>query len=138
MPEVQSSTQGDGQLTQRFIEFVMVQAQQAAFCLGKIPHPATGETSVNLEAARVFIDHLELLREKTRGNLSKEEDTILNKILTELQMTFVQVSGGSIESEKISTSPENPVIAPSEAKATDHEGDGKKKFSKSYGGWSEE
>ena len=134
MPEVQSSTQSDGQLTQRFIEFVMVQAQQAAFCLGKIPHPATGETSVNLEAARVFIDHLELIREKTRGNLSKEEDTILNKILAELQMTFVQVSGGSAESEEKSTALETPLAAPSEGKSADHEEDHKKKFSKSYGG----
>ncbi|MBX9578249.1 MAG: DUF1844 domain-containing protein [Chthoniobacterales bacterium] len=134
MPEVQSSTQSDGQVTQRFIEFVMVQAQQAAFCLGKIPHPATGETAVNLEAARVFIDHLELIREKTRGNLSKEEDTILNKVLAELQMTFVQVSGDSTESAEISDSPEVPVEADSEGKGTDHEGDSKKKFSKSYGG----
>ncbi|MCX6957006.1 MAG: DUF1844 domain-containing protein [Verrucomicrobiae bacterium] len=133
MPEVQSSTQSDGQLTQRFIEFVMVQAQQAAFCLGKIPHPATGETAVNLEAARVFIDHLELIREKTRGNLSKEEDTILNKILAELQMTFVQVSGGSTESEKISTSSEAAVADHFEGKSADHDEDHKKKFSKSYG-----
>lgn len=133
MPEVQSSTQSDGQLTQRFIEFIMVQAQQAAFCLGKIPHPVSGETSINLEAARVFIDHLELLREKTRGNLSKEEDTILNKILADLQMTFVQVSGGSAESEKISTSPEPAQGAGSEAIASGDEEDSKKKFSKSYG-----
>lgn len=128
MPEVQSSTQSDGQLTQRFIEFIMVQAQQAAFCLGKIPHPATGETSVNLEAARVFIDHLELLREKTRGNLSKEEDNILNKILAELQMTFVQVSGGSHES--VDKKIETPAVETLEKKGED---DSKKKFSKSYG-----
>ena len=133
MAEVQSSTQSDGQLTQRFIEFIMVQAQQAAFCLGKIPHPATGEMSVNLEAARVFIDHLELLREKTRGNLSKEEDTILNKILAELQMTFVQVSGGSTESAEIPGSPEVAAEADFEGKSADHEDDSKKKFSKSYG-----
>ena len=134
MPEVQSSTQSNGQVTQRFIEFVMVQAQQAAFCLGKIPHPATGETSVNLEAACVFIDHLELIREKTRGNLSKEEDTILNKILAELQLTFVQVSGGSTEPGKIANSSEPAVEGHSEGKCADHEEDSKKKFSKSYGG----
>ena len=129
MPEVQSSTQHDGQLSQRFIEFVMIQAQQAAFALGKIPHPTTGETSINLEAARVFIDHLELIREKTRGNLSKEEETILNKILSELQMTFVQVAGSSetkAEDKKI----EIPATETSEKKEED---DSKKKFSKSYG-----
>ena len=92
MPEVQSSTQSNGQVTQRFIEFIMMQAQQAAFCLGKIPNPMTGDTTINLEGARMFIDYLELLRDKTRGNLTKEEETILTQILTDLQLTFVQVS----------------------------------------------
>ncbi len=129
MPEVQSSTQTDGQLNQRFIEFIMVQAQQAAFCLGKIPHPVTGETEINLEAARVFIDHLELIREKTRGNLSKDEETILNKILGELQMTFVQVSGSSEEKEE-----DQKIEFPSEEPSKNEgEDDSKKKFSKSYG-----
>ena len=129
MPEVQSSTQNNGQLAQRFIEFVMLQAQQAAFSLGKIPHPATGETTVNLEAARIFIDHLELIREKTRGNLSKDEETILNNILSELQLTFVQVSENSQPSAEIKIPHEIPAAADSELK----EGDHKKKFSKSYG-----
>lgn len=130
MPEVQSAPQNDSQLSQRFIEFIMVQAQQAAFCLGKIPHPATGAIDVNLEAARVFIDHLELIREKTRGNLSKEEETILNKILGELQMTFVQVAASSeakVEEKKIET----PIASTIESSETKEE-DSKKKFSKTY------
>ncbi len=133
MPEVQSSTQTDGQLTQRFIEFVMVQAQQAAFALGKIPHPVTGETTVNLQAAHVFIDHLELIREKTRGNLSKEEEEILNKILAELQMTFVQVAGSDAANsgdQKTETSAASTIEASEKKEETE---DSKKKFSKSYG-----
>lgn len=128
MAEVQSGSANDTQLTQRFIEFVMVQAQQAAFALGKIPHPTTGETMINLEAARVFIDHLELIREKTRGNLSQDEETILNKILADLQMTFVEVAGSS---DKKSESPkiETPAVEASQKEDGD---DSKKKFSKTY------
>jgi len=131
MPEVQSSPQTDTQLTQRFIEFVMMQAQQAAFALGQIPHPATGDTTINLEAARIFIDHLELIREKTRGNLSKDEETILNKILSDLQMTFVQVAASS-KATSDEKKPETPAVESSEKKEEAHEEDSKKKFSKTY------
>ncbi|MBM3856622.1 MAG: DUF1844 domain-containing protein [Verrucomicrobia bacterium] len=133
MSEVQSSTQTDGQLAQRFIEFIMVQAQQAAFALGKIPHPSTGETLVNLEAARIFIDHLELLREKTRGNLSQDEETILNKILADLQMTFVQVAAEPSHTTENDMASTSKLEEASEVKEENLEENGKKKFSKSYG-----
>ncbi|MGH7936516.1 MAG: DUF1844 domain-containing protein, partial [Chthoniobacterales bacterium] len=55
MAEVQTNTQ-IGELTQRFIEFVMMQAQNAALFLGQIPNPQTGKAEVNLEVARMFID----------------------------------------------------------------------------------
>ena len=64
MAEVQTSTQS-GEMSQRFIEFVMMQAQQASF-LGRIPSPQSGKTEVLLEPAKLFIDHLEMIREKTR------------------------------------------------------------------------
>ena len=48
MAEVQTSTQS-GELSQRFIEFVMMHAQNAALFLGQIPNPKTGEGEVNLE-----------------------------------------------------------------------------------------
>lgn len=127
MSELQSAPQTDSQLTPRFIEFIMVQAQQAAFALGKIPHPTTGETVINIEAARIFIDHLELIREKTRGNLSKEEEMILNNILTELQMNFVQVAGLSEEKD------EGKIELPSEdLSSQEGDDDSRKKFSKTY------
>ena len=72
MAEVQTSTQ-TGEMTQRFIEFVMMQAQNAALFLGQIPNPQTGQGEVNLEVARMFIDQLAMIQEKTRGNLSSEE-----------------------------------------------------------------
>src|SRR5918998_776914 len=91
MAEVQTSTQS-GELSQRFIEFVMMQAQNAALFLGQIPNPQTGEGEVNLELARMFIDQLAMIQEKTRGNLTNEEAAVLRNTLSNLQMAFVEVS----------------------------------------------
>src|SRR3990167_10712071 len=99
MPEVQKSSK-HGEMTQRFIEFVMMQAQQAAMFLGRMPNPQTGRAEVKLDIARLFIDQLEMIREKTRGNLSSEESEILTGILADLQLAFVQASGGSSSPQK--------------------------------------
>jgi hypothetical protein len=136
MAEIQKADENNSSLTQRFIEFVMLQAQQAALCLGRIPHPTTGDTNINLDAARMFIDHLELVREKTRGNLSKEEEAILSNILSELQMTFVQVKN-SMESSTPCTDSSNessePAALEEKSDVASSETEEKKKFSKSYG-----
>src|SRR5947207_13806921 len=91
MAEVQTSTQS-GELSQRFIEFVMMQAQNAAVFLGQIPNPQTGKGEVNLELAKIFIDQLGMIQEKTRGNLTNEEAAVLRNTLSNLQMAFVEVS----------------------------------------------
>src|SRR5215210_6902064 len=97
MAEVQTNTQ-TGELSQRFIEFVMMHAQNAALFLGQIPNPQTGEGEVNLDLARMFIDQLAMIQEKTRGNLTNEEATVLRNALSNLQMAFVEVSqsGGGL------------------------------------------
>lgn len=136
MPEIQTADQHSSEGTQRFIEFVMMQAQQAMLFLGRLPHPSTGETMVNLEAARMFIDYLEMLREKTRGNLSSDEEKVLGSILSELQMSFVQASNDSAQDKQAAAS---EVTEPSSqagaviAEATVSEEEQKKRFSKSYG-----
>ena len=94
MPEVQKTVQ-TGEMTQRFIEFVMMHAQNAALFLGQIPNPKTGEAEINLDLARMFIDQLEMIQEKTRGNLTNEETMVLRNALSNLQMAFVEVSGGA-------------------------------------------
>ncbi len=94
MAEVQKTVQ-TGEMTQRFIEFVMMHAQNAALFLGQIPNPKTGEPEVNLDLARMFIDQLEMIQEKTRGNLTNEETMVLRNALSNLQMAFVEVSGGT-------------------------------------------
>src|SRR3954454_8076899 len=91
MAEVQTNTQS-GAISQRFIEFVMMQAQNAALFLGQIPNPQTGKGEVNLELAKMFIDQLGMIQEKTRGNLTNEETAVLRNTLSNLQMVFVEVS----------------------------------------------
>ena len=92
MPEVQKTVQ-TGEITQRFIEFVMMHAQNAALFLGQIPNPKTGEAEINLDLARMFIDQLEMIQEKTRGNLTNEEAMVLRNAVSNLQMAFVEASG---------------------------------------------
>src|SRR2546430_7212888 len=91
MAEVQKTTQS-GELSQRFIEFVMMHAQNAALFLGQIPNPKTGEGEVNLELAKMFIDQLAMIQEKTRGNLTNDEATVLKNTLSNLQMVYVEVA----------------------------------------------
>ncbi|MCS6977457.1 MAG: DUF1844 domain-containing protein [Gemmatales bacterium] len=65
-------------------------ATQAAISLGDVPHPLTGKTEVNLGEARFHIDLLEVLQEKTKGNLTPEEAKALDAILFDLRMRFVE------------------------------------------------
>ncbi len=126
-------------MTQRFIEFVMMQAQQAAMFLGRIPNPQTGKPEVNLEIARMFIDQLEMIHEKTRGNLSAEESEILTRVLSDLQLSFVQASGPGAPAEPAaSAEPGEPAPAPAAAAPETPsepapEAEHRKKFTKSYG-----
>jgi hypothetical protein len=150
MAEVQKSTQS-GELSQRFIEFVMMHAQNAALFLGQIPNPKTGEGEVNLDLARMFIDQLAMIQEKTRGNLTNEESTVLRNALSNLQMVYVEVARetpkGAAESATAQPEPEQPTEPSTPAEqtstsapepsapisSTESETESKKKFTKSYG-----
>ena len=77
-----------------FGAFVLSLASTAAIHLGDMPDPATGQTSeMNLEGAAQMIEILGLLDQKTRGNLTAEERQILEQILYELRLRFVEASG---------------------------------------------
>lgn len=91
MAEVQTSTHS-GELTQRFVEFVLMQAQNASLFLGQTAHPQTGEPEVNFELAKMFIDQLLMIREKTRGNLIEQELNVLNTAISNLQVAFIEAS----------------------------------------------
>ena len=144
MAEVQKTVQ-TGEMTQRFIEFVMMHAQNAALFLGQIPNPKSGEPEINLDLARMFIDQLEMIQEKTRGNLTNEETMVLRNTLSNLQMAFVEVSRQAREGKTESFGPETTEAgttettppAPEEkaapAATPEGESESRKKFSKSYG-----
>jgi hypothetical protein len=68
---------------------------QALMAFGKIPNPITKESLKNLDTARHFIDMLEMLEKKTAGNLEKDEKRLLEEILHQLRMTYMQEQSGS-------------------------------------------
>src|SRR5271168_4369567 len=72
-----------------FANMVIQQTNMAMMLLGKAPHPETGQFFHDLEAAKMFIDQLEMLEIKTKGNLNKQEEGLLKQALTALHMTFV-------------------------------------------------
>jgi hypothetical protein len=77
-----------------FTAFVVSLASSAAIHFGDLPDPVSGQkAAVNLEGASQMIEILELLEEKTRGNLTAEERSLLDQVLYELRMRFVEVSG---------------------------------------------
>jgi hypothetical protein len=141
MAEYQNTTVSSGEMTQRFIEFVMMQAQNAAFMLGQIPHPQTGKADVNLEMGQLLIDQLVMIQEKTKGNLNSDESRILAQTISNLQMIFVEAAQ-SVRSKGVEAKPAQPEEPKLEKETKDQEAeqivagrtdDGKKKFVKSYG-----
>ena len=77
-------------LSALFANMVIQQTNMAMRLLGKMAHPETGEFMRDVESARMFIDQLEMLEAKTKGNLSKEEEGLLKQALTALRMGFVE------------------------------------------------
>lgn len=75
-----------------FRMFVTKLGFQALIALGVIENPVTKKTDVNLAHARMVIDDLRMLREKTKGKLDKDEEAHLAKIVTDLQFQFVEKS----------------------------------------------
>jgi hypothetical protein len=76
-----------------FTMLINAMAQPALLYLGEIPHPATGQPTLDLEGARIQIDMLDLLRVKCRGNLTPQEDGLLESVLHQLRMRYVARSG---------------------------------------------
>lgn len=120
-----------------FAQLVMQQANMALMLLGKVKNPQSGETVKDLDAARLFIDELEMLEAKTKGNLTKEESHLLKQSLMELRLAFVE----AVESPAPAPAP-STASPPSAGTKTDSASDAtaapaadeehRKKFSKKY------
>ena len=73
-----------------FASFVVGLSTEALALMGEMPHPATGERMHDLVGAQQLIDIIAILQDKTRGNLSHDEDTLLDAILFDLRMKYVE------------------------------------------------
>lgn len=78
-----------------FATFVLSLNHSALMHLGVAPDPITGQTEANLPLARQTIDLVALLQEKTKGNLTGEEERIIEQILYELRLRYVEISKAS-------------------------------------------
>ncbi len=76
-----------------FINFTMSIASNAASSLGMIEHPVTHQSEVDVELAKHWIDVLGMLHQKTRGNLTSQEQQILEGLLSDLRMQYVSLAG---------------------------------------------
>jgi hypothetical protein len=80
-----------------FVNFMMSLASQAAAALGAMPHPVTGQRTLDLDIAKHWIDTLAMLKEKTKGNLHPKEAQLLTGLLSDLRMQFIQLSQAAEE-----------------------------------------
>jgi hypothetical protein len=75
-----------------FVAFVISLASNAAVHFGDLPEPATGERRPpNLNAASQLIEIVAMLQEKTKGNLTAEERQLIDQVLYELRVRYVEV-----------------------------------------------
>jgi uncharacterized protein DUF1844 len=78
-----------------FTAFVVSLASTAAIHFGDLPDPESGQRGeTNLEGAGQMIEILSLLEQKTRGNLTAEERQVLEQVLYELRLRFVEAKSG--------------------------------------------
>lgn len=125
-----------------FTGMVLQQANLAMMCLGKAPRPDTKQLTVDLEAAALFIDTLEMLEVRTRGNLSADEAEMLRETLTSLRIAFVEAAdreasrGGrpaSANSSGATSAPRSADIpSPADPEAALDDAEARKKFVKRY------
>jgi len=155
MAELQKTNPAtSAETTRKFVQFIMVQAQNILYVLGRIPTPEGERLPPNLQAAKMMIDHLDLIALKTQGNLNSQEEKILKEALQQVQLAFVEASGGTppsmmpdrgpqmempdleedLEPEPsvVRETPPGTPAAPSPGPKAEP-GEDKKKFFKSYG-----
>jgi len=75
-----------------FATLIFSFATSALINMGLAPDPMTKKTQKNLELARQNVDILEMLKEKTKGNLTPDENTLIENLLTEVRLRFVEAS----------------------------------------------
>jgi hypothetical protein len=72
-----------------FVNFLSTLATNAAAALGAVPHPATGQRSLDLDTGKYWLDVLGMIKDKTQGNLHAQETRLLESLLADLRMQYV-------------------------------------------------
>ncbi|MCG8563658.1 MAG: DUF1844 domain-containing protein [Desulfobacterales bacterium] len=75
-----------------FSSFILSLYSSGLVQLGRVEDPSTGKKNVNLTMAKHSIDMIEMLQEKTRGNLSADEENLFKALLSELRMAYVEAT----------------------------------------------
>ena len=123
-----AATNPDERITHLFFNMVHQLTSTAMIFLGQIPHPETQQKVVDLTAARHFIDQLEMLEVKTRGNLSPDEAAMLKQSLMGLRMGFVHAVNDAPAAKPVAVPSPEPTPAPEVAAVEE----ARTKFSKKY------
>ena len=89
------SPEDEGAPQARFDLFVSGLAVETLIALGDMAHPATRKQATNLPQAKYLIDLMGILEEKTKGNLSADEDKLFKYTLYQLRMRYLTKSGGA-------------------------------------------
>lgn len=75
-----------------FMTFLLSLAGAVQMSLGLVPNPQTGKSEKNLNVAKETMDIMEMMKEKTKGNLTKEESDLFEHLLYELRMAYLEAS----------------------------------------------
>jgi len=129
----------DAMTSALFASLIVQITNMALIFLGMHPDPQSGKSTQDLEHARLFIDQLEMLAVKTKGNLDKQEESLLNQSLTSLRLAFVEAvehPQPAPPSGTPATPPtdeqETPVTEPAPPNPPAAGSESRKKFSKKY------
>jgi hypothetical protein len=87
-----------------FLNFLMILAQNAASALGMVEHPVTHQRDVDIDAGKHWIDVLGMLQKKTTGNLTTQEQRMLEGLLADLRMQYVSLVNSPQQARRFSGS----------------------------------
>ena len=87
-----------------FLNFLMILAQNAASALGMVEHPVTHQRDVDIDAGKHWIDVLGMLQKKTNGNLTTQEQRMLEGLLADLRMQYVSLVNSPQQARRFSGS----------------------------------
>jgi hypothetical protein len=115
-----------------FMQLIMQNQQLAMMSLGKLKNPMTDKIERNLDYAKYAIDTLDMLKEKTKGNLSDYEDRFITEVIRELKLNYVdevnkdKSEAAPKDSEKEKTSDTSSEAAKPDDKGSEEKAEGKK------------